>query len=79
MKNNLWKVRLSGKPPDETFGLMTHDHPSFTDRLWTIVWLDTLEQVSMTGSFFNKDSALNYIRENREQLIDKQFEKIILD
>jgi hypothetical protein len=79
MKNRLWKIRLSGKPLDITFGLMTHDHPSFMDPLWTIVWLDTLEQAAMTGSFFNKDSALNYIKEHREQLIDKQFEKIILD
>jgi hypothetical protein len=78
MKTRLWYIRLAGRSHDSTFGLMNHYHQLLMDPLWTIVWLDTGDQVSMTGSFFTRDSAIAYIKEHRQQLIDKQFEEILL-
>lgn len=78
MKTSIHRLRLNGKLSDETFGLMTYDHPAIMAPLWIIVWLDTKEQVPLTGGFFNQSSAENYVKEHHQELIDKQLEKILL-
>lgn len=64
---------------DEVFGVMEYYHYLLSEPLFVVVWLDTKEQVPMTGAFFNRVQAEEYTKEHRKQLIDKKFEEIILN
>jgi hypothetical protein len=48
------------------------------EPLYLIVWLDSGEQVLGTGGFFDPIQAENYVKENHQSLIDKQFERDFL-
>lgn len=75
----LRKIRI-GSPGkfDSTFGLKKSHHPMLMEPLYVVVWLDTGHLVDGIGSFFDGISAENYIKENRQKLIDKEFERILL-
>lgn len=70
-----------GKPGkfDETFGLIKHHTEFLMEPLYLVVWKDTGEHVIGTGGFLDPISAENYVQENRNKLIDKQFERLVLE
>jgi hypothetical protein len=69
-----------GKPGkfDPTFGLMKAYHPALMEPLYVIVWKDSGEQVLGTGGFVDPISAENYVKENRNKMVDKEFEQKFL-
>jgi hypothetical protein len=79
MMPRIKKIRI-GSPGkfDEVFGLTAHKHPALMDPLWCIVWLDTGEQVPMTGGFMNDIQAEDYVKQHRDKMINRQIENELL-
>lgn len=77
MKHNITRIGKPGKF-NQTFGIIAHEVQFLMEPLYIIVWLDSGEQVLGTGGFFDPIQAENYVEENHQSLIDKQFERDFL-
>lgn len=79
MEKKITKIRI-GSPGkfDDMFALTAHQHPQLMEYLYSIVWLDSGELVPGIGSFFNPIQAENYVKDNRNKLIDREIENILL-
>jgi len=69
-----------GKPGkfDKVFGLVRYQHPAFSEPLYVVVFKDTGEQVMLSGGFVNPIHAENWVKNNRDRIIEENLEKIIL-
>lgn len=63
---------------DETFRILAFYHVALSEPLYAITWKDTGRQVSRTGGFFSEQGAIDYIKENRQKMIDALFEETVL-
>lgn len=65
-------------PHEPAFGIRTKKHPLLIDKLYVIVWVDSGNEVEGIGAFTESDNAVLYVRQNRNAIIDKFFEKNVL-
>ncbi len=74
-----WTIKI-GRPGkfDTTFGLIRVEYPQLMEPLFAIVWLDNNERVPGIGAFIDPVVAEEFIKKNRQLLIDKEFEKVFL-
>jgi hypothetical protein len=79
LQHKIQKIRI-GSPGkfDEVFGLQAQTHPWLMESLYTIMWLDTGEQVAGVGSFHSPLAAAQYVFECRSKMIDRKIEDELL-
>ena len=75
--DNVVRVGMPGKF-DPTFGLVSFTHIHLSHRVFAIVWRDTGERVLGIGCFVDPTHAEDYVKKHRKELIDKEFEQILL-
>lgn len=71
------RIGRSGKF-DKVFGLVAFTHSAFSEPLYKIVWLDSGEQVAMTGVFGYPPQAERFVETHRDELINREMENKLL-
>lgn len=76
-KADIIEIGISGEY-DPEFGLVAIYTEFLIDPLYIVVFKESLEQVPMSGGFARPIQAENWLKENREDIINKDFEQKFL-